>query len=65
MTPASLIAWRTRLGYSKAKAARELGLSRNAYWGYEAGRWNGKARTIPKYVALACAALLAGLEPLS
>lgn len=59
MTPESLIAWRTRLGLKKAGAARALGVSRNSYAAYEDG-----ARPIPRYVALACAAIAFGLPPM-
>jgi len=58
MTPASLTAWRERLGLNKSEAALRLGLSRNAYMGYEAG-----SKRIPLYIALACAAVSYGLPP--
>jgi transcriptional regulator with XRE-family HTH domain len=58
MTPASFTAWRTRLKLNKSKAALALGLSRNALTGYENG-----SKNIPRYVALACAALAFGLPP--
>lgn len=60
MTPEILIAWRQRLGIrSRAEAARRLGLSRNAYTGYEEGRTK-----IPRYIALACAAIAHGVPPI-
>lgn len=59
MTPASLSAWRSRLGLNKSEAARRLGLSRNALEGYESGQ-----RRIPLYIALACSALAYGLPPI-
>jgi transcriptional regulator with XRE-family HTH domain len=59
MTAASLAAWRARLQVNKSEAARRLGLSRNAYDGYESGR-----KRIPLYVALAAAALAFGLPPI-
>ena len=65
MTPASLTAWRERLGLNKSEAAAVLGLSRNAYTAYEAGRWNGKVRKIPKYIALACKCILLGGPPVA
>ena len=58
MTPTSLLAWRRRRGLGKAAAAAALGVSRNSYAAYEAGR-----APIPFTVALACAALAHGLPP--
>jgi len=55
--PTPLAYWIDRLGYTKTEAASALGMSRvtlNAYL---------KGQTIPRYVALACAAIEAGLEP--
>ncbi len=65
MTPASLKAWRERLSWTKTRAAAELGLSPNGYAAYEAGRWNGKPRPIPRHIALACAAIAHGLPPIN
>jgi len=60
VTPASLIAWRERLGIrSQAAAARMLGVARNTYAGYESG-----SQPIPLYIALACAAIAFGLPPI-
>jgi transcriptional regulator with XRE-family HTH domain len=58
MTPESLIAWRARRNWSKAEAARQLGISPNAYLYYERGKW-----PIKKWLALACAALALGIPP--
>lgn len=58
MLPASLIAWRERLNWSAAEAARQLGLARNTYMAYE------KGRKIPLSVAYACAAIAHGLPPM-
>ena len=58
MTSENLKAWRERLHWSKAKAARELGLSRTTYIGHEIGKI-----TIRRPVALACAALALGIKP--
>ncbi len=58
MTPASLTAWRARLKWTKLRAAKELGISRQSYADYEAG-----LRPIPHVVALACAAIAFGLPP--
>lgn len=60
MTPATLRAWRLALGYTQAEAATALGLSTRVVGYYEAGE-----RNIPGPVALACAAISAGLQPLS
>jgi transcriptional regulator with XRE-family HTH domain len=59
MTPATLLAWRERLGFNQSEAARRLGCSRNAYLNWETGR-----SRIPLYVALACAAIAYGLPPI-
>ena len=58
MTPESLLAWRERLKLSRTEAARRLGLARNTYRAYEAGK-----RPVPETVALACAAIAYGLPP--
>lgn len=52
MTPASLTAWRNGLHLNKVEAAEALGCSRNALADWEAGKY-----PIPRYIALACAAL--------
>lgn len=57
MPPAALREWRKRLGLSQRGAADALGLSLRAVQNYEAGE-----RTIPKPVALACAAIALGLR---
>lgn len=59
MTPASLIAWRERLGLSRAKAARLLGISRNSVAAYE----QDPAKKIPRYIPLACTAIENNLHP--
>ncbi len=59
MTPASFASWRARLGFTKADAARRLGLSRNSVQAYEEG-----TSPIPLHVALACAAIAHGLPPI-
>lgn len=56
VTPASFLAWRKRLGLNTVQAAKLLGCSRTALNGWEAG-----LHTIPRYIALACAALAYGL----
>ncbi len=52
MTSTGFAEWRARFGWSKAEAARRLGLSRNSVIDYEAGKIR-----IPRYVELACEAL--------
>lgn len=59
-------AWRKEMELSQSAAAKELGLSVDTLTNYEAGvrRDTGKPVLIPRYIALACAALKAGLKPL-
>jgi transcriptional regulator with XRE-family HTH domain len=59
MTPATLLSWRTRLGFNKTEAAKALGLSRNGYDYYETGR-----HRIPLHIGLACKALEYNLPPI-
>lgn len=58
MTAAEFIAWRERLGLNQAKAAEALGTGPNQPRAYERGQ------PIPKYIALACAAIAHGLPPI-
>lgn len=58
MTAAGFTAWRQLMNLNRTQAAEALGLSRNMPAKYEAG-----IAPVPRYVALACAALLAGIEP--
>lgn len=58
MTPADLTQWRNALGITRADACARLGIAPNTYTAYQEGR-----TAIPQYIALACAAVLAGLEP--
>jgi transcriptional regulator with XRE-family HTH domain len=60
MTPESLKDWRKRLKLSQVKAAEELGCGRRSLQLWEKGENN-----IPKYIALACAAVALGVKPLS
>jgi transcriptional regulator with XRE-family HTH domain len=60
LTGDRLKAWRERLHLKASEAARQLGCSRNAYAAWEAGRV-----PIPRYIALACQALLNGFPPIS
>lgn len=57
MVAPELILWRERMKYRKGEAADALGLSPNSYRAYEEGR-----SEIPRYVALSCAAVEAGLR---
>lgn len=58
MTPADLAHWRDTIGISRAEACRRLGIAPNTWTAYEKGRV-----PVPRLVALACAALIRGLEP--
>lgn len=51
-------AWREHMGFNRSEAARQLGLGRNMPQRYE-----DEGVEIPRYVALACAALAFGLPP--
>ena len=63
MTPTDLRAWQAHMGYTYDTAAAALGVSRAAYADWIAGRsrTTGKPIKISRLVALACAALAAGL----
>lgn len=65
MTPEEFKRWRKALGFSQERAAAALGMSRSMVVNYEAGkrREDGRLVEIPRVVALACAAVAAGLEP--
>lgn len=58
MSPAQLIAWRERLGWTRIEASRQIGCSQNSITAWEAGRTR-----IPRYIALACRALANGMRP--
>lgn len=60
MTPDDLRRWQSEMGYIYDTAAQALGVGRRTYAAWLAG----KAR-IPTSVDLACAALLAGIQPYS
>ena len=74
MTAAELRAWRERQGFTAKAAAEALGLSQNGYAAYERGYVTYSTRDeplastpyqmrpVPKHVALACAAITAGLR---
>lgn len=65
MQPAALRAWQAHMGYTYDTAAQALGVSRSTYAEWVAGksRTTGRPVTPSRTVALACAALAAGLEP--
>lgn len=65
MTPEQLKAWRKDMGLIQANAAKALGLSKDTIVTYEGGvnRKTGEPVVIPRVVALACAAVRAGLDP--
>lgn len=58
MTPAEFTAWRRHLGVSKRRAAEMLGVSINMPTRYERGETD-----IPRFIALACAAIAHNLPP--
>ncbi len=64
MTPADLLAWQTRMGLSGRAAAKLLGVSAATYQDWVSGksRSTGKPVQPSRLVALACAALEAGLD---
>lgn len=63
MTPDDLRAWQSHMGYTYNTAAQALGVSRSTYAEWMAGRsrTTGKPIKISRLVALACAALAAGV----
>ena len=64
MTPADLRAWQAATGLTAPKAAAALGVSYATYRDWLAGtsRTTGKPIQISRLVALACAALAAGMD---
>lgn len=58
MTPADFRAWRARMGYTQQQAAQALGVTSRTVKAWEAGKC-----APPAFLALACAALAAGLGP--
>ncbi len=64
MTPADFRAWHNAMGYTYDTGAAALGVSRGTYADWLAGRsrTTGQPIKISKLVALACAALAAGLD---
>ena len=71
MTSRDFAAWRKRMGYSYAAAATALGVTRRTAIRYEKGEQPVPGNpaqvtdiVIPRAIALACAALAAGLDPI-
>lgn len=57
MTASDFSEWRERLGLSRSQAAEALGIGVNQPKRYEEGQ------KIPRYIALACAAVARGIQP--
>ena len=64
MTPDDFRAWHNTMGYTYDTGAKALGVSRGTYADWLSGRsrTTGKPITISRVVALACAALAAGID---
>lgn len=64
MTPSDLRAWQAHMGLTYDSASAALGVSRGTYADWLAGRsrTTGKPIKISRLVALACAALAAGMD---
>lgn len=58
MTGEDFIGWREARGFNRLQAEAALGISRETIRAYETGR-----HAVPRYIALACAAVAAGLPP--
>jgi transcriptional regulator with XRE-family HTH domain len=67
MSPHRFRQWRDTLGLTQSEAAKALGIGLSTLQLYERGRRfdDNRPVEIPRTVAMACAALEAGLEPLS
>lgn len=59
MTGATFRQWRERLGLNRIDAAEQLGVHRNSIT-----NWERETNPLPRWVALACAAIAYGLEPM-
>lgn len=68
MTGPEMLSWRKSLGMSRKRAAEALGMSESQIVDYEAGFKRGtpdhRPQPIPRHIALACAAITAGIEPI-
>lgn len=56
-TAATLAAWREAMGFTHRDAADALGCSRTSY-----AKWEGGEARVPKYIALACAAVALNIK---
>jgi hypothetical protein len=67
MTSEDLRAWQADMGYTQAQAAEELSVALATYrdWITGVSRTSGRPVAPTKTVALACAALAAGIRPWS
>jgi len=65
MTKEQFKTWRKKMGFTQKQAAEALGLFRNTIINYERGTRpeNDLPVKIPRSIALACAAIEAGLKP--
>jgi len=66
MTPRDFRAWRRKMGLTQEQAAELLGMGRTAVSQYDTGKRRAPAEvieTVPRYIALACAAISHGLAP--
>lgn len=59
MTGKTFRQWRERLGLNRTDAADKLGVHRNSIT-----NWERETNPLPRWVALACAAIAYGLEPM-
>jgi DNA-binding XRE family transcriptional regulator len=65
MTNQEIKLWRAAMDMTQEEAAKKLGITKRGYQLYEAGqRPDGRPVIIPRPIALACAAIQAGLDPL-
>ena len=65
MTPAEFRAWQAHMGLTVRAAAESLDVAPSTVQAYRTGvsRSTGQPVAVPRVVALACAALAAGLGP--
>lgn len=65
MSPEQFKEWRKRMAFNQTEAATALGISKSSIELYERGsrRDDNREVIIPRTVALACSAVLAGLTP--